>query len=78
MHGQMVPVRAEVRNIRGFSAHGDETDLLDWLSTAARPPKRTFLVHGEPESLTAMEAAVRDRLGWPTEIPEYMSSVELE
>ena len=77
MHGQMVPRRAEVVNIRGFSAHGDEADLLDWLSTAARPPQRTFLVHGEPESIAAMEGAVRDRLGWPTSIPEYLESVEL-
>jgi metallo-beta-lactamase family protein len=77
MHGQLVPRRAEVVNIRGFSAHGDETDLLDWLATAPRPPQRTFLVHGEPESLAAMEGAVRDRLGWPTAIPEYLESVEL-
>jgi metallo-beta-lactamase family protein len=78
MHGQMIPCRAEVVNIRGFSAHGDETDLLDWLSTAPRPPQRTFLVHGEPESLESMEEAVRERLGWPTEIPEYMGSAELD
>jgi metallo-beta-lactamase family protein len=77
MHGQLVPRRAEVVNIRGFSAHGDQKDLIDWLSTAARPPKRTFLVHGEPKSLAEMEEAVRDRLGWPTEIPDYMSNVEL-
>jgi len=34
-------------------------------------------VHGEDRSLTAMEAAVRERLGWPTEIPEYLGSAEL-
>ena len=78
MHGQMVPVRAEVQNVHGFSAHGDETDLLDWLSTAARPPERVFLVHGEDRSLTAMEEAVRERLGWPTAIPEYLGSAELD
>jgi len=77
MHGKWIPRRAEVQSIRGFSAHGDEQDLLDWLSTAARPPERTFLVHGEDESLAAMEGAVRDRLGWPTAIPEYLGSVEL-
>jgi metallo-beta-lactamase family protein len=77
MHGQWVPCRADVQSIRGFSAHGDQADLLDWLSTAPRPPKRLFLVHGEPESLAAMEEAVRDRLGWPAEIPEYLTSAEL-
>jgi hypothetical protein len=34
-------------------------------------------VHGEDRSLAAMESAVRERLGWPTAIPEYMSSAEL-
>jgi metallo-beta-lactamase family protein len=78
MHGQMIPRRAEVQNIQGFSAHGDETDLLDWLSTAPRPPERVFLVHGEEHSLAAMETAVRERLGWPTEIPEYLATADLD
>jgi len=77
MHGQLVPVRAEVQSILGFSAHGDEADLIDWLSTSARPPERVFLVHGEDQSLAAMEEAVRERLGWPTAIPEHLDSVEL-
>lgn len=77
-HGRWIPRRAEVLSIGGFSAHGDEQDILDWLSTASEPPKRTFLVHGEPESLAAMESAVRDQLGWPTEIPEYQSYVRID
>jgi metallo-beta-lactamase family protein len=78
MHGKWVPRRADVQNIQGFSAHGDERDVLDWLSTAAGPPKRTFLVHGEDESLAAMQRAVQERLGWPTAIPDYLDSVELD
>lgn len=77
MHGRMVPRRAEVQSIEGFSAHGDEADLLDWLSTAPRPPQRIFLVHGEARGLAAMREAVRERLGWPAVIPEYLDSAEL-
>lgn len=77
MHGRQIRRRAEVLNVGGFSAHGDEQDLLDWVASAAQPPERVLLVHGEAEGLAAMAQAVREHLGWRTGIPEYLSSVEL-
>jgi metallo-beta-lactamase family protein len=77
VHGRRIRRRAEVLNVGGFSAHGDEQDLLDWLASTSRPPERVLLVHGEAEGLAAMARAVRDRFGWRTGIPEYMGSVEI-
>ena len=61
-------VRCQVRSISGFSAHADESELLDWLGHFAagkRPgdpgyPRRVFLVHGDPEAQVALEPKVRD------------------
>jgi hypothetical protein len=78
VHGRMVPRRAEVQSIEGFSAHGDEADLLDWLSTAPRPPQRVFLVHGEAQGLAAMRKAVRERLGWPAAFRESQGVISAE
>lgn len=52
IYGEPIRVAASVHTLGGFSAHGDQNDLLRWYSSfAARPP--VFLVHGEPESAAA-------------------------
>src|SRR5262249_45307169 len=48
IYGLEYPVRAQIRSIEGFSAHGDYNEILRWLTGFQAPPKRTFLVHGEP------------------------------
>ena len=77
IHGQEVPVHAQVRMVDGFSAHADEEELLRWLSGFSTPPQRLFLVHGEPEARTALTAAIRERFGWRAELPEHGERVPL-
>lgn len=64
MHGQNIPVRAHVETIDGLSAHADQADILRWLSGFRRPPRRTFVVHGEPGQAEGLARAVADRLKW--------------
>ena len=45
--GQTIPVRAEVKSIAGYSAHGDKNDLTAWVQGLGPAPKRGFVVHGE-------------------------------
>ena len=47
--GERIPVRARIYTINGFSAHADQADLLAWQKQTGA--KRTFLVHGEEESM---------------------------
>ena len=68
MHGEMVPVRASIKMIDGFSAHADRDELLRWLSGFRKAPARTFLVHGEGEALSSLAESIRSRFGWKTEI----------
>jgi metallo-beta-lactamase family protein len=72
IHGQLVPVRAEVRQLEGFSGHADREELLAWMSAqAAHPPAQTYVVHGEPDAADALRCAIRDRLGWPARVPAF-------
>ena len=64
IHGEMVPVRAGVHSLEGFSGHADQAEILEWLRPLPRPPARTFVVHGEPDAADALRAALQDRLGW--------------
>jgi metallo-beta-lactamase family protein len=77
IHGRVVPVRAEVRNISGFSAHADQPELLRWLSGFQRPPRRLFLVHGEEEPRRILAGVVAERLGWDVHRPGHGETVEL-
>jgi metallo-beta-lactamase family protein len=83
--GRMRPVRCQVRSISGFSAHADESELLDWLSNFRRDkapgapgfPRTVFLVHGDPEAQIAIEPKVRG-LDFRTRIPQWREVVPLD
>jgi Cft2 family RNA processing exonuclease len=85
LDGQVRQVRCKVRSISGFSAHADESELLDWLGRFAagkRPgdagyPKRVFLVHGDPAAQIALEPKVR-ALGFATHVPHWHETVTLD
>ena len=85
LDGQVRRVRCQVRSISGFSAHADESELLDWLGHFAagkRPgdpgyPRRVFLVHGDPEGQLALEPKVR-ALGFATHVPHWHERVDLD
>lgn len=76
--GQMVPVRATIERIRGFSAHADREEMYAWLKGLKRSPKRIFIVHGEPETAKAFGAFLTERTAWPTTIAEYQQEVILD
>jgi metallo-beta-lactamase family protein len=50
LFGEEIPVRARIHTINGFSAHADQAELLAWHQQTGAPG-RTFLVHGEPETM---------------------------
>src|SRR5512133_678575 len=76
IHGEDVPVKARIASIDGFSAHADEAEISRWLATFPAPPRRTFLVHGEPPALAAAKERM-DRLGWASHVPRHLEEVPL-
>ncbi len=77
IHGEMIPVRAAVETIGSLSAHADRSEIMRWLSEFKRPPKQTFIVHGEPNASTALKDRIISELGWNVTIPVYKEEVEL-
>ena len=77
MFGQMIPVRAKIKTIDGFSAHADQTEILRWLKGFKRPPKRTFIVHGEPKAASALADIIKEQFKWDVMIPKQNDKVTL-
>ena len=76
IHGEYVPVRAEVANLDSLSAHADREQLLAWLG-ALPAPRRVFVTHGEPVAADSLRLAIEERHGWPVTVPDYLESREL-
>ena len=77
IHGQDIPVRAEVANLESLSAHADYVDILNWLKGFERPPKTTFLTHGEPKACDELRQKLEHGLGWNCYVPDYRETVRL-
>jgi metallo-beta-lactamase family protein len=61
MFGEAVPVRAGIESIDALSAHAGQDEILRWLDGFERPPRATYLVHGEPAAAEVLEELVRAR-----------------
>lgn len=77
IHGEYVPVRAEVMNIDNLSAHADYAETLDWLRHFESPPRQTFITHGEPAPADALRHRIEEELGWHARAPEHQERVTL-
>ena len=77
MLGEVVPVRAKIKLLDGFSAHADQGEIMRWLGTFKRAPQTTYIVHGEPPAADALANVIRDRLKWKVEVAKYQQKVAL-
>lgn len=69
LHGEQVDVRAHITRVEGFSAHADRRGLQEWLKAFASPPRKTFVVHGEPEAAESLAGWLREEQGWRAVVP---------
>ena len=77
IHGEYVPVRAEIVAIDALSSHADWREMVEWLRRCPRPPRMTYLTHGEPAAADAMRLHVEEALGWSCRVPDYLQRVSL-
>jgi metallo-beta-lactamase family protein len=77
LFGEEHPVRAKVFTIGGLSAHADRSALLGWLANFKRPPRQTWVVHGETMPAHSLCDAINRKPGWRAAVPVLGQSVEL-
>jgi metallo-beta-lactamase family protein len=77
IHGELWPVRAEIEQITGLSAHADYEELIAWLAPLEVRPSRVFITHGERPAAEALAMRFREAFGWRCEIPADGATLEL-
>ena len=77
IHGEDIPVRAEILYSDALSAHADADELVAWAARVDPAPRTTFVTHGEPDASNALAGRLRDELGFEVEIPEMGQQVQL-
>ncbi len=78
IHGEEVPIRAEVVALENLSAHADAGEILAWLGGFERPPRQTFVVHGEPVASDTLRRRIATELRWPCSVPEHGMTQQLD
>jgi metallo-beta-lactamase family protein len=78
IHGEVIPVRAQVATIDGLSAHADQSEILRWLGGFRRAPRMLYVVHAEPTPAAALAARIRSELGWNVGVAIDGATVPLE
>jgi len=77
IHGERIPLRAQVHTLGGFSAHAGQKDLLEWMSAIAPSKPRVIVTHGEDRPRNILAEQVRKRFGLKTLLPAMGEIVEL-
>lgn len=77
IRGKCYPVKAKVVEIETLSAHGDQKDLLNWLSDLEEKPKKVFLVHGEKDPAEELKMKIQEKYDLECYIPEMGEEFEI-
>jgi metallo-beta-lactamase family protein len=76
--GMEYHLEAEVVTLNGFSNHADQPGLLGWAQAFEPPPKRTFVVHGDPDAAAELATRLRRDAGFQeVMVPTLHQTVEI-
>ncbi len=78
INGNMIPLRARVVNIHGFSAHKDSEHLVEFVGTTASSLKKVIVVLGEPKSTYFLGQRIHETYDVPVVVPERGDVLELD
>lgn len=78
LFGKVFPVKANIQQIEGLSAHGDQRELINWLSKLKSSPEEIFIVHGEQQGAIGLKNKIKEVYGWNAAIPKLNQEFEMD
>lgn len=77
IHGELIPIKAEIKALSNLSAHADYAEILQWLQFFEKKPKKIFITHGEYEAASSLKQKIETKLGWKCIVPHYQQKETL-
>ena len=71
------PLKARVRKIGGFSAHGDRNDMFKFLQDSGLDIKKIALIHGEEDQSLSFSEFLTEN-GYKTCVPKYGETISVK
>ena len=78
IHGEYVPVKAQVKVLDNISAHADYKEIMQWFSDSKINPQKVFVTHGELSAADELRRRLNESFGWSTFVPTHEEKVTLE
>ena len=76
LYHEKISVNASIHTINGFSAHADQSELLEWMA-AFEQLENIFLIHGEEDKQRLFQTAIQKRLNQEALIVEEREEVDV-
>ena len=77
IHGERIPVHAQVQTLNGFSGHAGQGELLQWFAAIAGSKPRVVLTHGEDTGRQALAGLIRKHFKLTPQLPRQGEVIEL-
>ncbi|MGF7185980.1 metallo-beta-lactamase family protein [Desulfitispora alkaliphila] len=77
IHGEEIAVKAQIKNIEGFSAHADQNALINWIDAFTVKPRRIFVTHGEEQNSSIFAEKISTKFGIEAVVPSRLDVVKL-
>ena len=71
---EKIAVHATIHTLGGFSAHADQSQLLNWANHFNSPRPTLYLIHGETDAKLTLNKQL-SRQGWHANIPSFGESI---
>lgn len=69
VHGEYIPVRAQVQTLQNLSGHADYSEIIHWLGEAELKPKKVFVNHGEVSAADEFRRRLTETFDWNCVVP---------
>ncbi len=70
-------IKAKLLKFDFFSAHADQAELISWLGSAAKKPKKVFLSHGEAAAADVLRRKINEELSLEATVAQDGMSILL-
>ncbi len=78
VHGQYVPVKAQIKVLPNMSAHADYKEMIQWFSESKISPQKVFVTHGESSAADEFRRRLTETFGWKCTVPVQDEIARLE